>query len=310
MTVLSVGTVAFDCVETPHGKREDILGGSVSFLGVAGAYFCPTSMVAVIGEDFPEEHLDFFRSRDIDTTGVYRHPGKTFRWRGHYLNDMNVAHTLETQLNVLQGFNPVLPDHYRDSQYVVLGNIDPTLQSQVVEQVRAPRLVACDTMNFWIEGAHDELLKTLQKVDLLSINDAEARLLSGKENLISAAREIRKMGPRILVIKRGEHGALVFFEDETFAAPALPLEVVVDPTGAGDSFAGGMIGYLARRGTLDSATLRQAVIMGSVLASYAVSDFSLDRFRTLTRQDIQQRFMEFHRLTHFSNDDPGLLTPQ
>ncbi|MED5465079.1 MAG: PfkB family carbohydrate kinase [Myxococcota bacterium] len=305
MSILSVGTVAFDCVETPYGKKEDVLGGSVSFLGVAASYFTTVGMVAVIGEDFPEEHLEFFRSRDIDTTGVNRQPGKTFRWRGHYMDDINVAKTLDTQLNVLAGFNPDLPEHFKDARYVVLGNIDPELQTHVVNQVRNPALVACDTMNFWIEGAHEPLLQTLQKVDLLSINDAEARSLSGKDNLLQAAAEIRKMGPRLLVIKRGEHGALVFFEDEIFAAPAFPLDVVKDPTGAGDSFAGGMMGYLARKGTLDAPTLRQAVIMGSVLASYAVQDFSLDRFRTLTHQDIQARFKAFHQLTQFSTDGLG-----
>jgi len=305
MSILSVGTVAFDCVETPYGKKEDVLGGSVSFLGVAASYFTTVGMVAVIGEDFPEEHLEFFRSRDIDTTGVDRQPGKTFRWKGHYMDDINVAKTLDTQLNVLAGFNPDLPEHYKDARYVVLGNIDPVLQTHVVNQVRDPAIVACDTMNFWIEGAHEALLQTIQKVDLLSINDAEARSLSGKDNLLQAAAEIRKMGPRLLVIKRGEHGALIFFEDEIFAAPAFPLDVVKDPTGAGDSFAGGMMGYLARKGTLDATTLRQAVIMGSVLASYAVQDFSLDRFRTLTHQDIQARFKAFHQLTQFSTDGLG-----
>lgn len=302
MSILSVGTVAFDCVETPYGKREDILGGSVSFLGVAASYFTPVRMVAVVGEDFPEEHLDFFKSRDIDTDGVTRQSGKTFRWKGHYLDDINVAHTLETQLNVLAGFDPHLPQHYRNSKYVVLGNIDPVLQSQVVAQVESPQLIACDTMNYWIEGTNAELLKTLEKVDLLSINDGEARLLSGKDNLLHAAAEIRKMGPKILVIKRGEHGALVFYNDEIFATPAFPLEVVKDPTGAGDSFAGGMLGYLAHKGSLDAKTLRQAVIMGSTLASFAVQDFSLDRFRTLTHQEIQSRFAAFHSLTQFSAD--------
>ncbi len=302
MSILAVGTVAFDCVETPYGKRDDILGGSVSFLGVAASYFSNVRMVAVIGEDFPESHLEFFRSRDIDTDGVNRKPGKTFRWKGHYLDDINVAKTLDTQLNVLEGFDPNLPDNYRDSKYVVLGNIDPVLQSQVVAQVRAPELVACDTMNYWIEGSNAALLKTLEKVDLLSINDAEARMLSGKDNLLQAAKEIRKMGPRILIIKRGEHGALIFYNEQIFAAPAFPLDIVKDPTGAGDSFAGGMLGYLAKKGTLDSTTLRQAVIMGSTLASYAVQDFSLDRFRSLTHQDIQERFKQFHQLTQFSPD--------
>ena len=300
MSILAVGTVAFDCVETPHGKKEDILGGSVSFLGVAASYFTQVRMVAVVGDDFPEAHLDFFRSRNIDTDGVNRLPGKTFRWKGHYLDDINVAQTLETQLNVLEGFDPNLAPHYRDSKYVVLGNIDPILQSQVVAQVKNPELVACDTMNFWIEGANSALLKTIEKVDLLSINDGEARLLSGKDNLTQAAAEIRKMGPKILVIKRGEHGALVFHNDEIFAAPAFPLDVVKDPTGAGDSFAGGMLGFLAQQGNLDSTTLRQAVIVGSTLASFAVQDFSLDRFRTLTHADIQSRFKAFHQLTQFS----------
>jgi len=302
MTLLAVGTVAFDCVETPAGKRDDILGGSASFLSTSAAYFTNVATSAVVGEDFPKEHLDFFASRNIDTTDLCRAPGKTFRWRGNYLTDINVAETLATELNVLEAFDPKLSNTSCDADILVLGNIDPVLQLKVVDQVRSPRLIAGDTMNFWIEGKRDELDHIIKRVDLLSVNDAEARMLSGEDNLVAAAKVIRAMGPRVVVIKRGEHGALVFNEqDGIFAAPAYPLEKVVDPTGAGDSFAGGMMGYLARTDApLDPDRLAEAVVMGSTMASFAVADFSLDRFRSLESAEIQQRFRDFSRLTGFN----------
>jgi len=305
MNLLAVGTLAFDSVQTPYGKRDDVLGGSASFVSVAASYFCNVRMVGVIGADFPKAHLDFFHSRHIDTSGVSVLEGKTFRWRGRYEQNLNVAHTLETQLNVLSEFRPELPPNYRDSELVFLGNIDPDLQISVLEQIKAPRFVACDTMNYWIESERyrPRLHKALERVDLLCINDGEARLLSGEQNLVKAAILIRKLGPKNLVVKRGEHGALLFTPDGIFAVPAFPLEHVVDPTGAGDSFAGGLMGLLAQKGTFDSKTLRQAMVMGSVLASFAVEDFSLDRVRRLTTAEISERFGQYKLLTEFSAED-------
>ena len=301
MSLVVVGTVAFDSVETPFGKRDDVLGGSASYLATAASYFGPVCMAGVIGADFPQQHLDFFASRHIDVSGVQRLPGKTFRWRGQYQQDLNVAETLETQLNVLEQFKPDLPAQYRRAKFVFLGNFDPELQLRVLEQVDNPQLVACDTMNFWISKHNAKLRKTLQRVHVLSINDAEARQLSGEFNLVKAAAAIRAMGPHTIVVKRGEYGALLFTPEGVFAAPAYPLEVVQDPTGAGDSFAGGMMGYLARRGRSDALTIRQAVVVGSVLASFAVEDFSLDRLRTLSAKEIQQRVGQFHTLTDFDH---------
>ena len=301
MSLLAVGTVAFDCVETPFGKHDDIIGGSVSYLGTSASYFTDVRMMSVIGEDFPEDTLEFFRSRKINTDGVKRLPGQTFRWRGKYTDNLNEAQTLETQLNVLTEFDPTVPEAFKDSDYLVLGNISPDLQLNVLNQVPNAKLVACDTMNFWISGALEDLKKTLQKVNLLSINDGEARMLSGEHNLVHAAKTIRKMGPEILVIKRGEHGALVVTDEGMFSAPAMPLDVIKDPTGAGDSFAGGLMGYIARKGSWDLESLRQGVILGSVMASYNVQDFSLDRLKTLTHDDIRDRYKAFSELTRFAD---------
>lgn len=301
MSLLAVGTVAFDCVETPSGKHDDIIGGSVSYLGTSASYFTDVRMMSVIGHDFPEETLEFFRSRKIDTSGVKRLPGKTFRWRGKYTDNLNEAQTLETQLNVLTEFDPAVPEAFKQSDYLVLGNISPDLQLKVLEQVQSAKLVACDTMNFWIEGALPDLQKTLKKVNLLSINDGEARMLSGEHNVLKAGKAILKMGPDILIIKRGEHGALALTDEGMFSAPAMPLELVKDPTGAGDSFAGGLMGYIARKGAWDLASLRQGVILGSVMASYNVQDFSLDRLKSLTHDDIRTRYQAFSDLTHFSD---------
>jgi len=299
MSLVVVGTLGFDTVETPFGRRDDTLGGSASFLGTAASYFTPVQMVGVVGEDFPEEHLDFYRSRNIDTSGVEKLPGKTFRWHGFYDTNLGVAKSLETQLNVLESFDPTLPSEYRSARYAVLGNIAPELQSKVLDQLDSPQLVAADTMNFWIEGSNAALKKTLKRVDILSINDGEARQLSGEYNLVKAAEAIRAMGPKILVIKRGEHGATIFTNETIFMAPAYPILTIKDPTGAGDSFAGGMMGYIARRDEVNDDILRQAVIMGSTLASFAVEDFSLDRFRRLTEDEVRLRFSEFKNLTYF-----------
>jgi sugar/nucleoside kinase (ribokinase family) len=304
--ILVVGSVAYD-TETPFGRAEKVLGGSASFFAVAASFFVPVNLVGVVGEDFGEAQLEAFRGRDIDLDGLERVPGKTFHWEGKYSFDLNARETIRTDLNVFETFRPKIPAKYRRSEHVFLGNIDPVLQRDVLDQVDRPRLVACDTMNFWISGQPAELRKTLARVDVLLINDAEARQLSGEWNMVKAARAIRAMGPRVLVVKKGEHGVLMSTEDASFAAPAYPLEEVFDPTGAGDTFAGGFLGYLASQageGTLgreDGSALRRAVIMGSTLASFCVEAFSLDRLLTLTRAEIDARFQLFKDLTHLES---------
>jgi sugar/nucleoside kinase (ribokinase family) len=299
MSILVVGSVAYDTVDTPFGRAEKVLGGSASFFSVAASFFAPVNLVAVVGDDFGEKALSAFKGRPIDLEGLERMPGKTFHWQGKYSYDLNSRETLCTDLNVFEFFKPRIPDRYRRSEHVFLGNIDPVLQRQVLDQVEGPRLVACDTMNFWISGKPDEVRRTLAKVDILLINDAEARQLSGEWNVVKAARAIRAMGPRTLVVKKGEHGVLMFSEEGSFAAPAYPLEEVFDPTGAGDTFAGGFLGSLAGTPTLDETALRRAVVMGSTLASFCVEAFSLDRLVTLSRPEIDARYRLFKRLTHF-----------
>ncbi|HEX7628871.1 MAG TPA: PfkB family carbohydrate kinase, partial [Candidatus Methylomirabilis sp.] len=247
MSILVVGSMAFDTIRTPFGEAQEVLGGSANYFSVAASFFTDVRLVAVVGEDFPDQHLDFLRSRRVDIRGLERVPGKTFRWVGEYGHDFNEARTLDTQLNVFADFTPKIPEDYRDSEVVFLANIDPDLQRDVLRQVRRPALVAADTMNYWINGKPDSLKQTLAGVDMLIINDAETRQLAKDSNLVRAARTIQGWGPRILIIKRGEYGALLFGEDGWFSAPALPLEGVQDPTGAGDCFAGGTVGYLARR---------------------------------------------------------------
>jgi sugar/nucleoside kinase (ribokinase family) len=299
MSILVVGSVAFDSVETPFGKVAEVLGGSGTYFSTSASFFSDIRLVAVVGEDFPDQHLDFLRSRKVDLEGLSVHPGETFRWVGKYGYDLNEAQTLDTRLNVFATFKPQLPDSYRDTEYVFLANIDPELQLEVLNQVRRPKLVVCDTMNFWISGKKDALLKTLARVDILMINEGEARQLAGEPNLIKAARVILAAGPKTLVIKRGEYGALMFSEHSIFAAPAYPLEVVFDPTGAGDTFAGGFMGYLAATRNHSEASIRQAIIFGSVMASFVVEDFSLDRMRSLVYRDIEERFRRFKLLTEF-----------
>jgi sugar/nucleoside kinase (ribokinase family) len=301
MSLLAVGSVALDSVETPFGHRDDVLGGSAAYFSVCASFFHAPRLVAVVGEDFPQEHVHFLRSRGVDLAGLERRPGRTFRWKGRYEFDLNTAHTLDTQLNVFADFRPSLPDGFRDSEYVFLGNIDPDLQRAVLDQVRAPRFVAADTMNYWIETRRDALLKTLRRIDLLFVNDAEARQLAGEVNVVQAARKILGFGPRAVVVKRGEYGSLFFSGDEVFAASAYPLPTVFDPTGAGDSFAGGFMGYLARSRREDRATLRRAIVLGSVLASFTVEQFSLERLRSLTADEIRARFAEARQLAHFDD---------
>ena len=263
MSLLVVGSVAFDTVETHAGRREDVLGGSATFFSTAASFFTPVRLVAVVGEDFPEQHVHELQARGVDTAGLQRQPGKTFRWEGRY-DDLNEATTLDTQLNVFEHFKPELPAGFESSDYVFLANIDPVLQGQVLDQIRAPRLVALDTMNFWIEdvipGKRAALEAVVSRVDLLFVNDKEAELLSGEENVVKAAQRIREMGPSTVVIKRGEFGALMFSDDGIFAVPAMPLEQVIDPTGAGDSFAGGFMGFLAASGRVDPDGIRRAAV--------------------------------------------------
>jgi len=301
MSILVVGSVAYDTVETPFGRAERVLGGSASFFAVAASFFVPVNLVAVVGEDFGEKERAAFRGRNIDTEGLETTAGETFHWAGQYSYDLNARETVFTKLNVFEFFKPRIPERYRQSEHVFLGNIHPALQREVLDQVRQPKLVVCDTMNYWIERTCDELKETLRRVDVLLINDAEARELSGEWNMLRAARRIRAMGPSVLVVKKGEHGVLMFGEHGSFAAPAYPLEEVFDPTGAGDTFAGGFVGYLAAAGGRGEGVLRKAVIMGSTLASFCVEAFSLDRLLRLTRAEIDERFRLFKRLTHFED---------
>ena len=301
MAILVVGSVALDTVETPFGRAEEVLGGSATYFSTSASYFAPVRLVAVIGDDLPEEEIAFLKARGVDLRGLKRVRGRTFRWRGRYGFDLNEAHTLDTQLNVFEDFSPEIPEEYRESPYLFLGNIDPDLQMDVLRQVEGPRLVACDTMNYWIEKKPRELERVLSRVDVLTINESEARQLSGEPNLIKASRQIMAMGPKALIVKRGEYGVLAFNGSSIFATPAYPLESVFDPTGAGDTFAGGFMGFLAYTNELDEETIRQAIVFGSVMASFVVEDFSLNRIRDLTHDEIEERYRDFKRLTDFRN---------
>ena len=299
-SLLVVGSVAVDDIDGPYGWQRDQLGGSASFIAVAASYFTDkAAVVAVVGDDFDQANIDLFRSRGIDVSGIERRPGKTFRWAGRYAPDLATRETLDTQLGVFAEFRPRLTDAHRAAELVFLGNIDPVLQLEVVEQVGRPTLIAADTMNFWINGHREALLATLHRVHLLIINDEEARQLAGEHNLVKAAAAIRHLGPHSVVVKRGDAGALLFHEGGTFAAPALPLAEVRDPTGAGDAFAGGFMGHLARADRFDPATVRTAMIYGCVMGSFSVEQFSLDGLRNLTPALIQQRFDAFHDLSRF-----------
>jgi sugar/nucleoside kinase (ribokinase family) len=299
MSILVVGSVALDSVKTPFGTVEDALGGSATYFSLSASYFTPVHLVAVVGEDFPDKHVRLLKKHGVGLEGLQRVPGQTFRWKGQYTYDLNTAETLDTRLNVFADFKPEIPKEYKDCKYVFLGNIDPELQREVLKQVKSPRLIGCDTMNFWIERKRAELIKTLKLIDILVINEAEARQLAEENNLVKAARQIRSWGPKALVVKRGEYGALFFGKDHVFSAPAYPLETVTDPTGAGDSFGGGFMGYLARCNNHANANLSRAIIFGSVMASYNVEYFSLNRLSRLTWPKIMQRFRQFKKLTHF-----------
>jgi len=301
--VLVVGSVAFDSVETPFGEVEDALGGSALYFSNSASYFAGVDLVAVVGEDFPGEPIEHLKNRGVDTSGLYEAEGDTFRWEGRYGYDLNEPDTLETQLNVFGDFHPELPEHYRDSKYVFLANIDPELQLEVLDQVEDPDFVALDTMNFWIDKKRDELLGAIERIDMLVINEMEARQLADEANIVQAAREIREMGPSMVSIKRGEYGALLFMPDGIFFAPAYPLEEVHDPTGAGDSFAGGMLGFLAAREDISEPSLRQANVIGSVMASFCVEEFSLGGLQGLDDDEIARRLGKFERLVDFDSVD-------
>ena len=300
MPLLVVGSVALDSVQTPTAQRDDVLGGSAVHFSYAASYFSSVRLVGVVGDDWPDEHTQLLGERGIDTTGLQViDGGKTFRWRGKYLDNMNDRETLEVHLNVFEHFDPKLPETYRQCQFLFLANGSPTLQLKVLEQLPGARLTVADTMDLWIEIERDQLAELLRKIDGLVLNDAEAKLLTGDENLVSAGHKVREMGPRFVVIKKGEHGAMFFSEHETYVMPAFPTEDVVDPTGAGDSFAGGMMGYLAERKNFDAKTLKTAMAYGVVVASYNVEDFSLDRMKTIGREDLDRRLEEYRKMLTF-----------
>jgi sugar/nucleoside kinase (ribokinase family) len=299
MPILVVGSVAFDTVQTPAGRADEVLGGSASYFSVAASFFAPVHLVAVVGEDFTRAHSAIFRQRGVETGGLAQVPGKTFRWSGVYGDDLNQRTTLSTELNVFEQFRPELPERLRKTDFLFLANIDPELQQSVLRQMKRPRLVACDTMNFWISGKPAAVRETLKKVDILLINDEEARQLAEESNTVRAAGKILGWGPSHLVVKRGEYGAALYARRSHFAVPAYPIADPVDPTGAGDSFAGGFVGHLARSGRTDEGGIRQALVAGSVMASFCVEDFSLRRFETLRPEEIRTRLGEFSRMMQF-----------
>jgi sugar/nucleoside kinase (ribokinase family) len=299
MSLLVVGSVALDSIETPFGSVTDTLGGSATFFSAAASLYCGVQLVGVVGSDFPLRDLAFLEKRGVDLTGLEQSEGESFRWSGVYSFDLNSRETLETRLGVFADFEPKIPDTFRDAEWIFLGNIDPVLQLDVLEQVRRPRFVACDTMNFWIEGKRPDLLRLLKRVDLLMVNDSEARELSGDHNLLRAARWIQAHGPQMVVVKKGEHGAILFTKEFVFFAPGYPLEEVFDPTGAGDAFAGGFVGYLARVGSSEPVYLRRAMIYGSAMGSFAVEKFGIGRLIELSSREVHDRVCQFQELTAF-----------
>lgn len=294
MSLLVVGSIAIDSVETPSGQAHEALGGSASYFSYAASYFCPVRLVGVVGEDFPEDYFSLLKNRqNIDVAGVKTQPGRTFRWRGKYEGDMNVAETLEVELNVFGSFDPDIPHTFRDSPYVFLANGSPTVQRKVLHQVKQPKLVVADTMNLWIETARHDLLELLKEVDGLILNDQEALMLTETDQLVVAGKRILELGPKFVIVKKGEHGAMLFSEEGIYALPAYPTDKLIDPTGAGDSFAGGVMGFLTHADKLDGETFKSAMAYGSVVASINVEGFSLGRFRETTRGDIDERFAKY-----------------
>lgn len=302
MSLLVIGTVAFDAIETPFGKTDKIVGGAATYAGLAASYFYDkVKIVAVVGDDFPAEEIADFNAHSIDTEGLQIKQGeKSFFWSGKYHNDMNSRDTLITDLNVLADFDPIIPDSYQDCEYLMLGNLTPQVQQTVIKRLKnRPKLIVMDTMNFWMDIALDDLLETIKMIDVLTINDAEARQLSGEYSLVKAANKILAMGPKYLIIKKGEHGALLFHEDHIFSAPALPLAEVFDPTGAGDTFAGGFIGYMAKVGTVNFNNMKNAIIFGSALASFCVEKFGTEKIKNLTQEEVAARVQQFVQLSAF-----------
>jgi sugar/nucleoside kinase (ribokinase family) len=302
MSLLVIGTVAFDAIETPFGKTDKIVGGAATYAGLAASYFCDqVKIVAVVGDDFPQSEIDDLNKHHIDTEGLQvKHGEKSFFWSGKYHNDMNSRDTLITELNVLGDFDPIIPESYQDCEFLMLGNLTPQVQQTVIKRLKnRPKLIVMDTMNFWMDIAMDDLLETIKLIDVLTINDSEARQLSGEFSLVKAAKKILSMGPKYLIIKKGEHGALLFADGFIFSAPALPLAEVFDPTGAGDTFAGGFIGYLAKIGTVNFNNMKNAIIYGSALASFCVEKFGTEKLRNLTEQEIAARVQEFVNLSKF-----------
>ncbi len=293
-----VGSVALDTVKTPFGARKEVLGGAATYASYAASFFTKPGIVAVVGEDFPKEHLELLKKRGVDLSGVKKQ-GKTFRWQGYYEYDMNEAKTVKTELNSFEGFRPELPEQYKNAKYVFLANIDPELQLSVLEQVRKPELTMLDTMNLWIGTKKKQLTNVIRKADVLLLNDSEARQLFGTPSLVKAAMAALKLGPRQVIIKKGEHGALLFTDSTHFSAPGYPLENIKDPTGCGDSFAGAMIGYLAKTGDSSEKNIRKAIVYGSVIASFNAEDFSLERMKRLTNAEIEKRYAEFEKIRDF-----------
>ena len=301
MGIVVVGTVAFDSVETPFGSVQEALGGSATYFATSASFFTDVSLVAVVGEDFPEQELTFLTDRGVDVAGVQHVSGKTFRWSGRYGYDLNEAQTLDTQLNVLTGFSPELPESYRSTEVLFLANIDPELQIQVLDQVTNPQFTACDSMNFWISSKPEALRTVMQRVDVVIINEGEARMLTGESNLVKAARVLLEQGCKRVVVKRGEYGVIMFTQHSIFSLPAWPLEDVFDPTGAGDTFAGGFMGYLAGCGEFTEDRMRQALVFGSVMASFNVEAFSMNRLKTVTPEEIRERCRLLRQMTTFED---------
>ncbi|MCH8018899.1 sugar kinase [candidate division KSB1 bacterium] len=303
MSILVVGSAALDTVETPFGTVEDALGGSAIYFSAAASYFAPVNLVAVVGDDFPKEKIEFLKKKNVDFSGLEVADGKTFRWGGKYGFDLNDRDTLFTHLNVFEKFEPKIPDSYKNSEYIFLANIGPDLQMDVLKQIQSPKLVALDTMNYWIGGDLPALRETLKHVDVLIVNDSEVRQLAYEANLVKASKIVQEMGPKTLIIKKGEHGALLITQDSFFWAPAYPLEFIYDPTGAGDTFAGGFMGYMAKSDDISIDNLKRAVVFGSTMASFCVEKFSLERLENLTEEEIRKRFHEFWQMTNF---DPNI----
>ena len=303
MSILVVGSAALDTVETPFGTVEDALGGSAIYFSAAASYFAPVNLVAVVGDDFPKEKIEFLKKKNVDFSGLEVADGKTFRWGGKYGFDLNERDTLFTHLNVFEKFEPKIPDSYKNSKYIFLANIGPDLQMDVLKQIQSPKLVALDTMNYWIGGNLPALRETLKLVDVLIINDSEVRQLAYEANLVKASKIVQEMGPKTLIVKKGEHGALLITRDSFFWAPAYPLETIYDPTGAGDTFAGGFMGYMAKSDDISLDNLKRAVVFGSVMASFCVEKFSLERLKNLSDEEIRTRFKEFWQMTNF---DPNV----